>query len=272
MPSRTASESRTSVSVRSQAWTAVGVELDLERLLVLDVLVVDVRLVEAGVAERREHGLGVGDLGRRQRPLGEAAELGGLVGVVAVGVGQQPLEHGVVRRQRRTAAEPQLAGERIGIGRRLAVAVAQQLDHLAGEAGDDVRLAGLERGQEAAAAAALERFHCVGPLQRGPEPVLVHRLHVALHLLAAAAGHDGLALVVHGQHQLGGLLLGVAEVVAEHVRDVRHQVDRVVPDDRDPRVLELDDVVDVGLVDLHRGRRRRGHTSIVDQQGRRPNP
>ena len=100
----------------------------------------------------------------------------------------------------------------------------------------------------------------------------MHRLHVTLHLLAAAAGHDRLALVVHGQHQLVGLLLGVAEVVAEHVRDVRHQVDRVVPHDRDPRVLELDDVVDVGLVDLHGGRGRRGHTPIVAQRRRRQNP
>jgi hypothetical protein len=135
------------------------VELDLQRLLLLGVLLVERRLVETGVLEGGQHRLGVRHLGRCQGPLGEAPELRCSVGVVAIGVREQALQHRVVWRQRRTAAETQLAGQRVGLGRRLAVAVAQQLDHLAGEAGDDVRFAGLERGEEAAAAASLEGLH-----------------------------------------------------------------------------------------------------------------
>ncbi len=91
----------------------------------------------------------------------------------------------------------------------------------------------------------------------------MHGLDVALHLLAAAARHDGLAVVVHREHELVRLLLGVAEVVAEHIRDVGHQIDRIVPDDGDPRILELDDLINVGLRDLNG--RRCGHTAIVSQ-------
>ena len=79
--------------------------------------------------------------------------------------------------------------------------------------------------------------------QGGPEAVLVHRLNVALHLLAAARADHGLAVLVHLAHQLLGLLLGVAEVLLEDVGDVGHQVDRVVPDDRDPRRREDRDLV-----------------------------
>src|SRR5699024_6091368 len=47
--------------------------------------------------------------------------------------------------------------------------------------------------------------------ERGPQPVGVHRLHVDLHLLPAAGRDHAAALVVHLEHQGGGLLLGVAE-------------------------------------------------------------
>src|SRR3954447_9165653 len=49
-------------------------------------------------------------------------------------------------------------------------------------------------------------------LERGPQAVAVHGLHVALHLLAGAAGDDRPALVMDVEHELGGLVLGVAEV------------------------------------------------------------
>ena len=38
----------------------------------------------------------------------------------------------------------------------------------------------------------------------------------------------------HVEHELGGLVLGVAEVRLEDIRHVAHEVDRVVVDDRDP--------------------------------------
>src|SRR6185437_8852045 len=71
-------------------------------------------------------------------------------------------------------------------------------------------------------------------LHRGPQAVAVQDLDVAFHRFPGPGGDHRLALVVHVQHQLGGLLLRIAEDVLEHVRHVRHQVDRIVPDDRDP--------------------------------------
>src|SRR5687768_8197760 len=71
-------------------------------------------------------------------------------------------------------------------------------------------------------------------LERRPQAVGVENLHIAFHLFARAAGHDRLALVVYVQHELLGLLLGVAEDRLENVGHVGHQVDRVVPDDGYP--------------------------------------
>ena len=51
---------------------------------------------------------------------------------------------------------------------------------------------------------------------------------------------DRAALVVHVEHQLGGLLERVAEHLLEHERDVAHQVDRVVPDEHDPRPVGVE--------------------------------
>ena len=90
--------------------------------------------------------------------------------------------------------------------------------------------------------------------------------------LACAVRHDGLALVVHLHHQLVRLRLRVAEQLLEHVRDVVHQVDRVVPDEHDPRdvgravrVAEqlLDGVGDDDLLGADLGRRSpdAGHDS-----------
>ena len=58
----------------------------------------------------------------------------------------------------------------------------------------------------------------------------------------AARRDDGAALVVDVEHELGGLLLAVAEELLEDVGHVRHQVDRVVPDDDQPRPVG-DDVL-----------------------------
>ncbi|OYN87848.1 nicotinate phosphoribosyltransferase [Parenemella sanctibonifatiensis] len=63
----------------------------------------------------------------------------------------------------------------------------------------------------------------------------MHGLDVTFHLLAVARRDDGPAPIVHLEHELMGLVLGVMEVGHEDVGDVGHQVDRVVPDDADPR-------------------------------------
>ena len=51
---------------------------------------------------------------------------------------------------------------------------------------------------------------------------------------------DGAAAVVDVEHQLGRLLLRVAEELLEDVGDVGHQVDRVVPDDDEPRLVDVE--------------------------------
>src|SRR5690606_32952413 len=67
-----------------------------------------------------------------------------------------------------------------------------------------------------------------------PQPVLVEAEDVQLAGGPVAAGHHGPALVVDLEHQLVGLLTGVAEQLLEHVGHVGHEVDRVVPHDDDP--------------------------------------
>src|SRR5690606_14068328 len=66
-------------------------------------------------------------------------------------------------------------------------------------------------------------------LHRRPQAGGVELGHVRLHLLLRTRGDHRPALVVHVQHQLGGVLPGVPEDLLEDVRHVRHQVDRVVP-------------------------------------------
>src|SRR6478735_2201893 len=96
-------------------------------------------------------------------------------------------------------------------------------------------------------------------LERGPQAVLVHGLDVSLHLLARAVADHRPAVVVDLEHQLLGLLLVVAEVGAEHVGDVAHQVHRVVPDDGHPRLGRQGDLVGSEVrLDLDRTRGRHG--------------
>src|SRR5919204_934657 len=82
--------------------------------------------------------------------------------------------------------------------------------------------------------------------------------NVELRLLPVPTRDDRLALVVHLKHQPGRLLEAVAEELLEHERDVRHEVDRVVPDDDYPRPLVLDIVLDDGLTNFDFGRRGEG--------------
>src|SRR6516164_2621584 len=72
---------------------------------------------------------------------------------------------------------------------------------------------------------------------RGPQTVTVQDLGVSFHRLAGAVRHHRLAPVVHVQHELLRLGLGVAEYLLEHVGDIGHEVDRVVPDDGHPRCV-----------------------------------
>src|ERR1700704_1488807 len=75
---------------------------------------------------------------------------------------------------------------------------------------------------------------------RGPQPVLVKPEDVELGLLARPARHDRPALLVHVEHEPGGLRLRVAEELLEDVGHVGHQVDGVVPDHDDPRAVGHD--------------------------------
>ena len=71
-------------------------------------------------------------------------------------------------------------------------------------------------------------------LHRGPQPVLVEAEDVELGLLPRPVRHHRPTLVVHVEHEVGGLLLRVPEQLLEHEHDVGHEVDRVVPHDDDP--------------------------------------
>lgn len=84
--------------------------------------------------------------------------------------------------------------------------------------------------------------------------------HIQLGLLPVSVRDHRPTLVVDVEHQLVGLLGAVAEQLLEHERDIGHEVDRVVPDENDPRSLKVDLLVaaQVGLVDLD-GRRPRAH-------------
>src|SRR5437660_7003590 len=106
-------------------------------------------------------------------------------------------------------------------------------------------------------------------LHRGPQAVLVEAEDVELGLLPGPARHHRLALVVDVEHELGGLLAAVAEQLLEHPRHVGHEVDGVVPHDHDPGSVGLDQVADVRLLHLGRGRGHRrldaAHTPLASR-------
>src|SRR5262245_16834823 len=92
-------------------------------------------------------------------------------------------------------------------------------------------------------------------VDRGPQPVAVQAGRVILHPFASARGDDRLALVVHVEHQLLGLVLAVPKELLQHPRDVGHQVDRIVPDDRHPCGVDVRYVSHVRYFDGHGLRR-----------------
>jgi hypothetical protein len=65
----------------------------------------------------------------------------------------------------------------------------------------------------------------------------VEHLDVVLHGLAGADGDHGLALVVNVKHQLFRFRARISEDVLKDVRHIGHQVHRIVPDDRHPRLV-----------------------------------
>jgi len=79
------------------------------------------------------------------------------------------------------------------------------------------------------------RFFCSAVLlQRRPQTGSVQLGHVDFHGFPATGRYHRLALVVHLQHQLGGMRLAVAEQLLEHIRHIGHQIDGIVPHDCDP--------------------------------------
>src|ERR1700712_5210899 len=99
-------------------------------------------------------------------------------------------------------------------------------------------------------------------LHRGPEPVLVEAKNIYLALFSGAVGHDGPAFVVHIEHQLLGLLLGVAEELLEDESDVVHGVDRIVPHQDHPWSVRRQGLVLSRFFELY-GRGRAGHIYIL---------
>src|SRR6478752_3760006 len=116
--------------------------------------------------------------------------------------------------------------------------------------------AGVESGESAVRQWCVSVSDASAVLGEGcPQAVPVHRLDVALHLLAAAAGDGGAALLMHVHHEPPGFVLGVTEVRLEDIRHVAHEVDRVVVDDGHPRDVGGRHVkgrlARLGLFDLH---------------------
>jgi hypothetical protein len=102
-----------------------------------------------------------------------------------------------------------------------------------------------------------------------PQPVGVEPEAIELGLLAGAARDYGSSPVVDIEHEFGGLLPRVAEQFLEHPRDVRHEIDRVVPDDHQPRPIRLGLIAGFDLFGSpRRGRRLRGHASTLRKCGR----
>src|SRR6266508_1706309 len=100
---------------------------------------------------------------------------------------------------------------------------------------------------------------------RRPEAVGVQASDVVLSLLTRTARDDGLPLVVYLQHELPRPRFAVPEQFPEDEGDVRHEVDRVVPDDHDPRAVVLDFVLGGRSLKLDLSGRGggRAHSEIV---------
>jgi hypothetical protein len=108
--------------------------------------------------------------------LGQTAKLRRRLGVVPVGVGYQA-------RDARIVDSVDGIGEQIRNCRTMSV-----------------------RCAPSSADTAIVNIVTLRPPDGRPEAVVVHGLHVQLHLLTCALGDDGVAVVVHGEHQTLGAL------------------------------------------------------------------
>src|SRR6478752_6385238 len=170
----------------------------------------------ARLGQRVQHLLGGLVLGAAQRGLGVPAELPGRLRVVAVAVRQQPGQYRVLRR----LVRPRPVHHRLQRGQFGVLAWAwawafevvrlDQGHDLADQAAQQGRFGRGERDPRAAAADRPERFHVSWLLvlfHRSPQAVAMQDLDVALHGFPRPRGDHRLALVVHVEPQLGGLLL-----------------------------------------------------------------
>src|SRR4051812_13121603 len=178
-------------------------------------LAVEAYLPLALVRQGREDRTGLIDLPGLEGTLGVEAELGRVAGPLRIDVGEQPGDH------------------RVGVVH----AVGQQTDHLTGDLAQDAHLV---EGEARHAVAALASEHLLsprssGPVHRRPETVSMQLVGVHLHALAGTGGDHRLALDVDVHHELLGLFPAVAEELLEDPGHVRHEVDRIVPDDGHPR-------------------------------------
>ena len=75
----------------------------------------------------------------------------------------------------------------------------------------------------------------------------MHGLGVLFGVLAGPGEDNGFAVVVHLEHEFLGAGAGVAEVAAEDVGHVGHEVDGVVPDNDVPGGVCGEDVIQRGI-------------------------
>lgn len=116
---------------------------------------------------------------------------------------------------------------------------------------EDAAFEAVERQSESIAAD-LCHAHKSGLFDRDREPVGLDLLMIKLGLLPAFGGDDALAESMDFQHVFGGFFLVEAEDFHKHEHNVTHEVDRVVPHNHVPVLLES--LFNLFLGDLHRNR------------------
>jgi len=67
--------------------------------------------------------------------------------------------------------------------------------------------------------------------------MLVKSIYIKLGALARSIRDNGPTFMVNIEHQLGGFFETVTKKFLKYESYIRHQIDRVVPDDDNPRLV-----------------------------------
>ena len=70
--------------------------------------------------------------------------------------------------------------------------------------------------------------------------------HMHLALFSISGCDVCATFMVNRKHEFGGFLSGVAEKFLQHIGDIAHQIDGIVPHDDNPFALVFDPFSDIG--------------------------